>query len=534
MINFGLQLKYKKSFMHIVLGALSLSGTIMLLLLTSRYGAGMTPDSVSYISAARNFAESNGFLTFDGSYLVVQPPLYSIMLALINKITLIDPQISAGYANALLFGLIVYLTGLLLLKHLQSFVLVILGTVSVLFSYAIVQASLMALSEPLFILFVLLFLYYSDVYQTRKNYTSLFILSIVAALACLTRYIGVVLVFTGIICIIIWRKDKKEKLFHSLIFLLISILPIGVWMIRNYFLSFGLVGFRGSSSYTLMENIRLYGNTVISWCFPSNSAGIYFIIIIFLAGAAWAFSGMYRSEPLRKQMMELPGPSLLFILFYTIIILVSSTTTAYDPISDRLLSPVYIPMVFLAFFMSDRIYVRLKKTFNKKLVIIPFIIGMAFLIRYPAMKTMRLIEEYREMSGWGFSADSWRNSKTIEFLTRNEQLAKNYTLYSNEPEAIYILTKINAKRSPLKTFYNSPQTYDVIPNPKDIWLKTDNVCLVWFGKDNRKFLFTIDELKKDMNLAEVADLKDGKIYLFSNINNHADNILHFDEKSISK
>ena len=116
MIYFIIQLKSRNLFKQIALGVLGFIGAITILLLTSRHGTGLTPDSVAYISAARNLAEGNGFLTYNGLHLVVQPPLYPIMLAFVKKVILIDPQISAGYVNAVLFGFIIYLSGLLLLR----------------------------------------------------------------------------------------------------------------------------------------------------------------------------------------------------------------------------------------------------------------------------------------------------------------------------------------------------------------------------------------------------------------------------------
>jgi hypothetical protein len=122
---------------------------------------------------------------------------------------------------------------------------------------------------------------------------------------------------------------------------------------------------------------------------------------------------------------------------------------------------------------------------------------------------------YIEQSG-GFSCNSWKESETIKYLTMHKLLGKSYTLYSNEPEAVYILTNLNTKCSPAKTFYNSPQHYDIYPNQKDSWLNGENVCLVWFNNTSRSFLFTIDELQKNINMTEVAHLKDGEIYTFSN------------------
>ena len=162
-----------------------------------------------------------------------------------------------------------------MLRYLNSFALIFLGTVSVLISYALVQASLMALSELLFIFLVLLFLYFFGIYQTKRDFVSLFLLSVSAAMACLTRYTGVIVILAGIICIILCtRNTNKEKFWHILIFLLITALPITTWIIRNYFISDTLIGLRAASSYSLFENFRFFYDTVLPWYLPWNPIGI--------------------------------------------------------------------------------------------------------------------------------------------------------------------------------------------------------------------------------------------------------------------
>ncbi len=509
-----MQPKYRNQLKKIILGILGLVGAGVILLITNRYGAGITPDSVAYISAARNLAEGNGFLTYNGLHLIVQPPLYPIVLAVIKKILFIDPQISAGYVNAILFGLIIYLSGLLLSRYLNSFVLIFIGTVSVLISYVLVQASLVALSEPLFIFLVLLFLYYFEKYQTKRDFISFFLFSISAALACLTRYTGVIFILTGIICILLLGRNKnKEKFWHSLTFILISVTPIGIWIIRNYFLSGTLVGERASSSYTLFDNLKFFYSTVIPWYLPLNPAWIYFIFILLIV-AIWILFGLDPAEPSNKKALKLIAPSLIFVLFYSGVIIISSTTTAYDRISDRLLSPIYIPGIFILFFIFDKILNWLSNSFHQKLITALFIVGISLLINYPVKNTIQIINWYLEQSGWGYSCDSWRKSETIEYLTQNKLLGKNYTIYSNEPEAVYILTNLTTKRSPAKTYYNSFQRFDIFPNQKYSWVTSENVCLIWFDKTNYNFLFTISELQKNINMTEVAHFKDGEIYTF--------------------
>ena len=138
----------------VILGFL---GTCIILGLVSLHGIGISPDSVYYLSVARHIADGTGFVGYDGYFLVLQPPLYPIILAAIKILMFIDPLFSSGYVNSILFGLIIYFSGLFLLKHLRSYILVILGTISILVSFVFIQLSLMALSEPLFILLILLY-----------------------------------------------------------------------------------------------------------------------------------------------------------------------------------------------------------------------------------------------------------------------------------------------------------------------------------------------------------------------------------------
>ncbi|PIW98584.1 MAG: hypothetical protein COZ80_09790 [Ignavibacteria bacterium CG_4_8_14_3_um_filter_37_9] len=513
-IHFAKRLKDGNLFKYVTSGIVGIIGAAIILSLTYRYGAGLTPDSAAYLSAASNLAEDNGFLTYNGLHLVIQPPLYSIILAVIKKTTLVDPRIAAGYLNAVLFGFIIYLSGLLLLRYLNSFALVFLGIVSVLLSYTLIQASFMVLSELLFIFLVLLFLYYFGKYQMKGDFISLFLFSASASLACLTRYTGVIMIAAGILSVVFWSKNSnKEKFWHSVIFLLITVLPISLWIIRNYFISGTLVGLRASSSYTLFENFSFLYKTVLPWYLPLNLTGISFILILLLP-VIWIFFKSSGHISWNGDGIKLIGPSLLFVLLYAGIILISSTTTAYDRISDRLLSPIYIPMLFILFFIAERVLIWLREKTHLKSITLFVVIGIVLLMSFPVKKTIRVTEQFILQAGWGFSSQEWRENRTIKYLNQHKHLGKSYTLYSNEPEAVYILTCLTTKCSPPKRFYNSPQLFDITGNPKESWRKGEDVCLVWLTNSTRSYLFSIDELQKHISMTKIASLKDGKIYTF--------------------
>ncbi len=137
--------------------ALGIIGTSIILLSTNLYGVGLSYDSVGYIATARNIADGIGSVKYDGTSLVNQPPLYPAILAVIKYVLGIDPLSSARIVSACLFGLIIYMSGLLTPKYFaSSTVFTIIGALSVLISKPLFEVSIMALSEPLFIFFIIL------------------------------------------------------------------------------------------------------------------------------------------------------------------------------------------------------------------------------------------------------------------------------------------------------------------------------------------------------------------------------------------
>ena len=164
---------------RVLLLVLSATGVVLSLLSTSRYGAGLSPDSVYYISAARNIAGGFGVTSFDGSPFVYWPPLYPMLLSIPAIVFHLDPLTTAPIINAILFGLIIYFSGLLLGRHLfSSTALAILGVPLIVFSIILLDIATMAWSETLFIFLTLVFLLYLGKFLEKKDWTSfLFFLS---------------------------------------------------------------------------------------------------------------------------------------------------------------------------------------------------------------------------------------------------------------------------------------------------------------------------------------------------------------------
>ncbi|MFH1387675.1 MAG: hypothetical protein ABIH50_08415 [bacterium] len=262
--------KIRQNMLLVSLAILSFIGTILVLICTARYGPGIDPDSISYMSTASSLLAGQGYLLWNGQPFTDWPPLFPTILAILS-LTDLDFLNGAGFLNAIVFGLIIFTSGQLFCSVIRSRKLIILGTVSVLLSVPLLEVSVSVLSEPLFILLTILFIICLQKFILEKQWSYLFSLSLIAALACLQRYMGVTLIFTGLVIILFFMPGTSflQKLKYAVVFCGLSLAPLLVWITRNHLLVHAFFGQRAPSSSNFSENIRFTILTLIPWFMPN-------------------------------------------------------------------------------------------------------------------------------------------------------------------------------------------------------------------------------------------------------------------------
>lgn len=497
---------------------LGLIGAGIILVATSRYGSGLSADSVGYIATGRHISDGTGFITYNGSPLVGQPPLYPAILASVDFLFGIDPLFSARIIGAILFGLMVFLSGLLFFRHMGgSPAIPFVATLFVLFASPLVQVSIMAWSESLFICFVLLFLIFSEVYLSERGTGTLLLLSIVTALACLTRYIGLILIPVGVINLILFRRDSwKTTIRNILLFLVVALLPIGLWALRNYSISGTFFGPRATSSYPLLHNLSYTFDTVLFWYLPMKVVETPpFLMLLCLTIGFAAGASIKAIWPNARIILKKIFPALLLIIAYTGFLIISSTITAFDQIGDRLLSPIFVPTTLLLTYFAYEIIKSLARRLPEWLANTAVISVFLLAVLYPVITTVLLVSNYIDIGGGGLNNKIWRESATLQYLLQHPSLQADCPIYSNGPDAIYILANIVAKPSPAKSKYNSSEAATDISSLNGRWPQEKKVCLVWFDTMSRKYLFKADELQTIAKVDKIASLEDGSIYVIT-------------------
>src|SRR4051812_20664891 len=89
----------------------ALFGFLLIQIFSRHSGIGVSPDSVTYIAAARHMVHGMGFKSFDNLPVVDFPFAYPFFLTIISFFSRLDPLQFGPWLNGVLFGILLYLAG---------------------------------------------------------------------------------------------------------------------------------------------------------------------------------------------------------------------------------------------------------------------------------------------------------------------------------------------------------------------------------------------------------------------------------------
>jgi len=505
----------KRTFILSLIGAL---GGIFIIVSALKYGPAISTDSVAYIYAAESFIAGRGFVYFGYESPFIQwPPLFPALIGVVSALGLETSQ-AALYLNAVVFAMIIFFSGLWFCRNVRRYVFAVVGTFAVLLSIPVFKVAKFVWSEPLLILFSLIFFISIENYLKKESNIHLLLAAVFTALACLTRYMGVVLVFTGLLMLLFQSKKLIRKFVDMLIFGFVSSFPLSLWAIRNYIASSTFFGARTVSNYTLIQNVKFALNTVISWFLPvqkllvvmGRGKTVLLTIIILAAVIVFVLAGVFAA--LRSKHGKTPCTSLTglliasaYIAIYTAYLIASATSVAFDTIDNRLMAPVFVPLVLIIVVAADGIADAFKQENVQRITTVVTAVIFSIMLVYPAMSIAADIRNSLRSGAGIFSSDVWHGSDLIAYLRENPP---KHQVYSNFPDAVYALTGIPARYTPKK---NSLPDYGFERFEKKV--KEDKTSyIVWFNKNTSSSFYNVDELRRYFKIKKIADLEDGEIY----------------------
>jgi hypothetical protein len=499
----------------------------LIVLLATRWGIGTSPDSVVYIGGARNLAAGHGFSmnTVTGSTGAIThfAPFYSWVLSLSGFLA-VDPMAGARWINALLFGVNIFLVGLLVAKNDISgrstiVWLPLLGSLLLLSAPTMLEIHVMAWTEPLFLFLGFTGLFVLSIYLQRLDLGYLVFSALLISLAFLSRYAGAALIATAILALILLSSQGFPKRIKAAgLFAFISLLPAILWMWRNL-QSAGTATSREFSFHPIdLTKIREAITTISSWALvPASASTLVKLIPIVLFVVVFSYlifskkNQAGHDESKRKAaslpvMVKLLGAfNLIYLAFLVFSI---SFIDANTPLDARILSPLYLSGIVLVLYLVGEFLTRFPKSPILKTAMI---FAAVFVFVMNAWTGSALVVQGYDQ-GIGFNSLAWSRSG---ILAEAEKLPREVVIFTNAPEAVYFFIDRAALSIPRK-FESVRQQ----PNPNYLTdlaemrsvIEDERGVVLYFSSLNRPTLVSEKELKSYMPLQVVVQAVDGTLY----------------------
>ena len=488
----------------------------LILLVTIPFGPGLSTDSVNYISTADSLAAGEGFINHNNSVYQLWPPLYPIMLAIPKALFGIKPIYSGWVINGIAAVATILLGGILFRNYIESkhTIWLVVGLFVTFFSPSIFNISINIVSDLFFLCLVLLFLGLLRYYIQKQDRKSLIAITVIVGLAVLQRYIGVVLIATGVISILYRYRQNLNKSLSEITIFSLSALPLSIWMIRNYIVTKTFFGSNRSSSWNnWLINISDTGKKLAHWFLPYSILNeIWLVIIICILIASFFFLFRHRLPSLYKHLTKPTNlPLLIFLIIYFVMINYAIQPNEHKQIyDDRLILPLYIPLWILIALIID--FLVLSNSNEKKTKLVSFLILSLLLIwAISPINTMRkwvqLTFKHQGIPTYNiYNVPMFRNSTLTKF-TKEFDIAPDIPLYSNYHGALYIYTQ--------KKSTSPPNKYHELDYYRGSWPSSLPAYLIWYEPNQRNDIFYPDALEELAEFTPIYSSIDGNVFLIT-------------------
>ena len=424
-------------YVHILFCITCCSAALLAGLLVTQSGAGISPDSTAYIRAGENLYLGHGI--YNGYSpnlwpLTHWPPFYPILIALFMHINL-TAEDAARIIPILFFALSmfpIFYLGRLIDGNFTAYI----GCIICLIFTPLLKITSFAWTEMIYISLSLISILGLVIFSHNKNKVCLYISGAFVSFAILTRYIGITLLFVGIIIIILNNKSIKICLYDILIYSSISLIPIFIWLYRNILLTGLPFGGRAPSSTGILQNIDLLMRTIVDDFFSlvlPEEASYYYASIVILFGTMIIIS--YKNTSLKW--FKANHILIIYISIYFSTLLIMASEICFDRIEYRLTCPTY-PFMLLTLISFIHINYRgLKYQLHKIGCYLAVILILIILVHIQITNSVEFYQFAKD--GQGYNSPDWKYEDDIRWL--RDLPSNNVTIFTNRQDAIQFILK---------------------------------------------------------------------------------------------
>jgi hypothetical protein len=500
---------------------LGLAGAWIVLAATSVYGAGVSSDSVFYLSSADSFAMGAGFFDFKGDPLTDFPPLYSLILGVLKWASGVTPFVWGRFINAASIAALIVSTGLLLIRCFPGRRLwFYLGTLITLLFLPLYTLAANIGSDILYILFSVWFCLAAGYFLETRSALWLAALALLAASCAMLRWIGLAFVVTGAMIILLAYRDQLKKgLLYATLFAMLTSLPLALWLGARNYLLYGTLGRAGVDLglVDIVANLNLSLYHILKWTSPNPALYclpllvlLVLVVIIFNRKADWL-----------RWMRRLFSNPILPVVLLTAVYFVAVHLTGYtgdhlQPFDDRYQAPLYFCILVILFSILDELVFSHLAGRASQLAMLLFIlvVGLWGVDRLSALaQFMRISQAQGVVEYNDYNTKKMQRSPVIVYLLNNPP-DPGAVLFSNEPEALYFYLRRPVEMSPT----DPDSLYPVAEKLTSLyphWPPQGKAYLVWLKPSEKRHYYPPEALVQLARLEKLYKQWDGEVYLLS-------------------
>jgi hypothetical protein len=468
-------------------------------------GVGISPDSIMYMSTARNLNAHMGLNYFGNKPIVAFPVFFPIFLAMVEFITQTDPLVLAPALVGVLFATTIFLAGVIMEGFtFPSKIYKWLALVAIVLSPSLLEIYSMLWSETLFIVWTMVFVLVYKNYLKSHSTQALVLLGIITALACITRYAAITLVGAGGLLLLFDAALKpRKKIGHILLFGIISVSLLIANLVRNASVTHTGTGPRYKSLTSLTENMHYFGTVMCDWFTLTEKQYGYAVIIttLLIMGITAAF--LYNTFRNKARYNSYENIALAFFIVYALFMIISATISRYERINNRLLSPLFIPFLWGCTYWVPTVLKYSRSKLRLIFISLATCAGFVFIYNEYNIDNQRYYDQ-GDYGVPGFTDDSWNKSPLVAALKKPGVFKPGYPIYNNLCEGFYFFTGKGSEYIPnidsakqIQKFYAQKRFY-----------------IVYFDQIPDKALFTLKQVQQKRPLKTIFQGPDGGIYLY--------------------
>ncbi len=478
----------------------------------SKLGLGLSTDSVHMLFGATNLAAGRGLLSFDGSPVILWPPLYPALLAALHVLTGLSAFAAAHLLQVASFlGISFCLSVLFLRIFPEDFPLAVLGSVLSDIGIVVVAGFGMVGSDYIHLFLVVLCVLLVALYLEQPSGSLYVAIFVAAMLAMLQRYLGVAAIATAALCIVLWSKGTRgQRLVHSGLLLLAAV-PATLWLI----LWSPLLTPRPPVAFS--ENLGWFSNAMLGWFLPAGAIQAHpvfyltllWVLIALVAFALWAGR---RSLPLFAASVLLFGP------LYTLALFGSAAIAYYNRLEGRFLLPLYIPSIVGLLLAMKIMLSALRSRWPARYPLgrlAAFGTLCLFAVLLLSVTLPSVIASHSGISGPAdnaFNNLSWRRNGALRFWQAHRP-AGSYILLSNQPDGVAFYTGHSCVDSPRRRL--GPYGTDEFPvesYASALFGSGRPVYIVWIETNDREYFYKPEDLAPIADVEQLYSGSDGAVF----------------------